>query len=56
MIYKQKIEKLPGAKWLDFFDKLLTDDQKNLKDIYTMDGTHINPIYISLLEKSLQNC
>jgi hypothetical protein len=56
MIYKQKIEDLNGAIWLDFFDNLLTDDQKNLKDIYIMDGTHINPIYISLLEKSLQNC
>ena len=43
-----------GALWLDFYEKLLTDDRKSLNPDYVMDGTHLNPCYVDLLETALQ--
>ena len=45
---------LLGAFWLDFFDDLLSADHKNLNAEYTMDGTHLRPNYVSLIEQALQ--
>ena len=43
-----------GAYWLDFFDDLLSVDHKNLNAEYAMDGTHLRPNYINLMEQALQ--
>lgn len=40
------------VRWLNFFDQLLNEDKTSLLEDYKMDGTHINPIYIS---RCLQN-
>jgi hypothetical protein len=37
--------------WLDFFDDLLQDGK--LKPEYELDGTHLHPKYVSLIEKSI---
>ena len=39
--------------WLDIDKELLTEDETKLKSIYEMDGTHLNPTYISLIEKKM---
>ena len=52
-IYKSKIDKMAGVKWLDFFDDLLTPDGSMLKPEFHLDGTHISPKYISLLQNKL---
>jgi hypothetical protein len=43
-------------RWLEFFDELLTDDQKSLRPEYELDGTHLHPSYLSLLVRALENC
>eukprot|EP01065_Artemidia_motanka_P050046 TRINITY_DN8476_c0_g1_i1.p1 TRINITY_DN8476_c0_g1~~TRINITY_DN8476_c0_g1_i1.p1 ORF type:complete len:851 (+),score=309.44 TRINITY_DN8476_c0_g1_i1:63-2615(+) len=40
-------------RWLDFHLSLLTADQKDLLPEYRLDGTHINPAYVELLQKAL---
>jgi hypothetical protein len=40
-------------KWLSFFDELLTLDRTKLRKEFELDGTHIHPSYIHLLEKAL---
>ena len=52
-IYKSEVDKMSDVKWLDFFDDLLTPDRDKLKPEYQLDGTHISPKYISLLESAL---
>lgn len=39
-------------KWLDFFPSLLNEEGK-LKKKFELDGTHIHPNYISLIEDSI---
>lgn len=41
-----------SVKYLPFFEQLLQTDGKLSKE-YELDGTHINPSYLHLLEKSL---
>lgn len=53
-----------GVKWLDFFENLMEPATKisemqhsnlplKLKDVYNLDGTHMSPVYLHLLEESL---
>jgi hypothetical protein len=39
-------------KWLDFFPSLLNEEVK-LKKEFELDGTHIHPSYLSLVEESI---
>lgn len=41
--------------WLDFFDGLLDETGGNLRSEFKLDGTHLAPSYLSLLEKSLED-
>ncbi|EGG22225.1 hypothetical protein DFA_04343 [Cavenderia fasciculata] len=51
-ILKEKIEQSKELHWLDFFDSLLdVDGGFNTK--YALDGTHMNPSYIPLIENSI---
>lgn len=53
-ILKQKLTE-KGKIYLDFFEKLLTEDGEHLQKKYELDGTHIHPDYLTLVEETLQN-
>jgi len=53
-IYKQAMTSITGVKWLDFYDDLITADGKNLRDDMKMDGTHVSPAYVRLMEEAFQ--
>ena len=36
--------------WLDFFNKFLTEDKSSLRPEYALDGTHLNPAYLPLVQ------
>ncbi|KAJ9445881.1 hypothetical protein DIPPA_11307 [Diplonema papillatum] len=40
-------------KYLDFYGKLLSPDKKQLLPQYALDGTHINPKYLDVLQDAL---
>jgi tetratricopeptide (TPR) repeat protein len=46
-------EKKRQLKWLSFFDQLLTPDKTKLRKDLELDGTHIHPKYVPLVEKAL---
>eukprot|EP00029_Vermamoeba_vermiformis_P011686 TRINITY_DN649_c0_g1_i3.p1 TRINITY_DN649_c0_g1~~TRINITY_DN649_c0_g1_i3.p1 ORF type:complete len:900 (+),score=214.98 TRINITY_DN649_c0_g1_i3:369-2702(+) len=52
-ILKEHVQKAPEFKWLDFFDDLVTDNQTKLNSLYDLDGTHLHPRYLSLVERAL---
>jgi len=39
--------------WLDFFSELLTSDGSTLKEEYNLDGTHIHPCYLGVVQEAL---
>ena len=43
----------PALAWLDFFEQLLTPAGDALADGLALDGTHLNPQYVRLLEAAL---
>ena len=43
----------PSLHWLDFSDQLLSPDGEALADGLALDGTHLHPSYVSLLEAAL---
>lgn len=47
-----KLRVVPSIAWLDFADELMTEDGK-LHKRYELDGIHMHPEYIPLLEASL---
>ena len=53
----QALEKQPEAAgklhWLDLFDDLLTPDGLRMKPTLSLDGTHMNPLYVETIEKAL---
>jgi len=67
-ILKKRVLESPPLKWLDFFDDLITQLETPmpypgssfltidsiLKKEFELDGTHMNPAYLPLLEKALQ--
>lgn len=53
-ILKEHVQKTPEFKWLDFFDDLVTDNQTKLNSLYDLDGTHLHPRYLSLVERALK--
>lgn len=55
-VYEKAIKGMKDKSviWLNFFDQLLNEDKTMLLNDYKMDGTHINPIYVSsCLQNSL---
>lgn len=47
------MDKSKHLHWLDFFDDLLNDGGSDLRPEFRLDGTHLGPSYIGLLEKAL---
>lgn len=47
-----KLAAVPSIAWLSFADQLMTADGK-LQEQYVLDGIHLHPSYIPLLESSL---
>ena len=43
----------PSLYWLDFLDGLLSPDGEALADGLALDGTHMHPSYVTLLEAAL---
>jgi hypothetical protein len=52
-VYKEHVMRTPGLHWLDFFGDLLTPDGTGFNTAYELDGTHMNPTYLPLLEKAM---
>jgi len=52
-ILKERVMNTEGFLWLDFFDHLLTPDGEKLNSDFELDGTHMNPRYIKMLEEAL---
>lgn len=38
---------------MDFLEELLTADKEKLSPAFELDGTHMNPSYLPLVEKAL---
>ena len=51
-ILRPLVEKTPGLTWLDFFPRLLNADG-GFEEKYKLDGTHMSPAYLPLLEEAL---
>eukprot|EP01133_Synstelium_polycarpum_P007419 gene7419-8679_t len=51
-ILKQKVDATPELLYLDFFEKLL-DTDGGFNTQYALDGTHMNPSYVKLLEAAI---
>lgn len=47
------VDKSKHLHWLDFFDQLLDDTGDSLRPEFRLDGTHLGPSYVALLEKAL---
>jgi hypothetical protein len=54
-ILKEAVQKQDKLHWLDFFDKLLSQDGKNLDPRFNFDGTHLNPCYVPILEDAMNS-
>ena len=56
-IYKKEMKVLSNnglsVNWLNFEDDLLDENGDNLREEYKLDGTHLNPEYLKLMEKLL---
>ena len=50
---RRAVQAAPSLHWLDFFDQLLSPDGEALADGLALDGTHLHPSYVSLLEAAL---
>ncbi|PRP87532.1 hypothetical protein PROFUN_00743 [Planoprotostelium fungivorum] len=49
---KGKVQK-SQLKYLDFFEEMLTEDGKELKETLQMDGTHLSPLYVPIMEAAI---
>jgi hypothetical protein len=52
-VLKQRVLETPGLHYLDFFEGLLSEDKTKLNPKFELDGTHMNPTYLPLVESSL---
>ena len=52
-IFEEKVKKESKLQWLDIFPQLLTDDGEKLRPEFELDGTHMNPCYLSLVENAI---
>jgi hypothetical protein len=51
---KLAVDTEPLLTWLDFFAGFLTADGLALKPEYELDGTHLAPAYLPLMQQALQ--
>ena len=49
------VEKCSNLHWLKLLDVLLVNDGSEFNKDYELDGTHVHPKYVSLLEKALSH-
>ncbi len=57
-LYRQTVSSIAGCYWLDFFDQLLSlsaDGTPQLSEPWRLDGTHLHPKYVTLIEDALRN-
>ena len=47
---KESVARVPGLTFLDIMDQLLTPDGDALHPDFEMDGTHMGPKYVRVLE------
>lgn len=52
-VLEQRVRESKKFLWLDFFSSLLVDDGSKLNPDYALDGTHMNPNYLKLVESSM---
>ena len=52
-ILASKLLREPQLHWLNFIGELLTDDGITLKEEYKLDGTHLHPSYVALIEHAI---
>lgn len=50
---RRMVDKSKHLLWLDLFDGLLDNAGENLRAEFRLDGTHLGPSYVRLLEKAL---
>jgi hypothetical protein len=50
---KVKVNMIKCLTFIDILDGLLTPDKKALRQEYEMDGTHMGPAYVKLIEEKL---
>lgn len=52
---KEAVESCSGLQWLELLDVLLAKQTCEFNSEYHLDGTHVHPKYVSLLEKALKD-
>ena len=52
---KEAVESCSGLQWLELLDVLLAKQTCAFNCEYHLDGTHVHPKYVSLLEKALKD-
>ncbi|TMW60256.1 hypothetical protein Poli38472_000298 [Pythium oligandrum] len=52
-ILRDRVNKSNNSTWLDFFDDLLEGSPAKLRSCYELDGTHLHPSYLQVLEREL---
>ena len=50
---KADVEKCSKFHWLELLDVLLVNEESEFDNEYELDGTHVHPKYVSILEKAL---
>jgi hypothetical protein len=53
-LLKERLGKTKHLKYLDFSSSLVTEDGSKFKPEYELDGTHVHPCYLSLIEDALK--
>lgn len=54
-VFRRVVNKSKVLRWLDFFDDLLDETGKKLLPEFRLDGTHLAPGYLRLLERALSD-
>lgn len=54
-VFRRKVDASGLLSWLDFFEGLLDASGNELRQEYCLDGTHLGPSYLLLLEKALND-
>ena len=52
-ILKDKVLATPQLNYLDLFPKLLSPDGNSLHADFALDGTHLSPKYVPLIEEAM---
>jgi len=52
---KLAVDESKRLVYLDFFDDLLADNGESFNRNFALDGTHMSPLYIPLLQSAMEN-